>query len=227
VPDPFDELAERLGHTYGDPRLLTAALTHRSYANERPGADNERMEFLGDAILELAASRLLFERFPEAEEGELTRRRADLVCERSLAALARDLELGELLRLGKGEERSGGRKKPRLLASALEAVVASVMLDASMEAAMVVARRLLEAQLARLPRAGARDFKSRLQERVQGEGRGTPRYEVLKVLGPDHERIYRVAVRVDDVEVLGEGEGRSKSKAEQAAAEAALSRMEA
>src|SRR5690606_22650297 len=144
--DPTIALEDALGYHFDRRALLLDALTHRSYANERPDLaprDNERMEFLGDAILGVAASALLWREFPEASEGELSRRRADLVCERSLAAIAQDLALGPLLRLGRGEEKSGGRDKPRLLASALEAVIAAVYLDAGEREAISIGRALL------------------------------------------------------------------------------------
>lgn len=226
------QLEGRLGHVFADRRALRTALTHRSWAHEHaaregqgegPGSYNERLEFLGDSLIGAAAAKLLFERFPEAREGELTRRRADLVCERALAAIAATLELGPLLRLGRGEERTGGRDKPRLLASALEACIAAVQVDAGTEAALRVARELLVAQIEHLA-PGALDFKSRLQEREQAAGRASPRYELSGTEGPEHARVFRVVARRDEGKVLGEGEGRSKAEAEQAAARAALER---
>jgi ribonuclease-3 len=224
-------LEARLTHAFGDRARIKLALTHRSWAHEHaaregahgegPEAYNERLEFFGDSLLGAAAAALLFERFPGAREGELTRRRADLVCERSLAHVAARLELGALLRLGRGEERSGGREKPRLLASALEAVIAAVALDAGIERAHAVARELLEAEVDR-EAPGALDFKSRLQEREQAEGRPSPRYELKGADGPEHARIFHVVIRSPEGDTLGEGSGRSKSDAEQAAARAAL-----
>ncbi len=219
-------LARVLGHEFADPGLLRDALTHRSFANERPHLapnDNERLEFLGDAVAGVVASSLLFERFPQAREGELTRRRADLVCEPSLAEIARALGVGEALRLGRGEERSGGRDKPRLLASALEACLGAVYLDGGESAAMSVGRTLFEDRIERAA-PGAGDFKSRVQELVQSTRGLTPRYRLLATEGPDHDRLFRVAIHVGG-EVLGEGEGRSKGEAEQAAAERAWTRL--
>jgi ribonuclease-3 len=224
--DAAQALERALGHAFADPARLSLALTHRSFAHENRSApgDNERLEFLGDSILGAAAADLLFSTFPNASEGELTRRRAELVCERSLAELAERLGLPDALRLGRGEERSGGRKKPRLLASALEAIVGAVYADGGFAAAHAVARRVLEPALEALSHdAGAGDFKSRLQEKLQAERRMQPRYEVESAEGPEHARTFHVAVLVDG-ERLGEGSGKSKLEAEQAAAAAALAR---
>ena len=224
-------LEVRLVHEFADRARARLALTHRSWAHEHaaregglgegPDAYNERLEFFGDSLLGAAAAALLFERFPGAREGELTRRRADLVCERSLAHIATTLELGPLLRLGRGEERSGGREKPRLLASALEALIAAVALDAGTERALAVGRGLLEMEVDHAA-PGALDFKSRLQEREQARGRPSPRYELKGAEGPEHARIFHVVIRDQDGGTLAEGSGRSKADAEQAAARAAL-----
>lgn len=228
TPEPdFDAVAEALGHRFADGGLLQEALTHRSYANEHPERaphDNERLEFLGDAVLTLSASTLLWERFPDATEGELTRRRADLVCESSLATIARTLGLGRSLRLGRGEDRSGGRDKPRLLCSALEACIAAVYLDGGVEKATQVVRRLLAASLDE-PELGRRDAKTRVQELVQALGEGTPRYTVLQASGPDHARLFEVSC-LSNLRELGRGSGRSKLEAEQSAARAALQQLE-
>ena len=233
VPDEGAALARlegRLGHVFRNRRLLRVALTHRSWAHEHaareglgegPDSYNERQEFLGDSLIGLAAATLLFDRFDAAREGELTRRRADLVCERTLAHLATDLELGALLRLGRGEDRTGGREKPRLLASAFEACIAAIAVDAGSEVALGVARRLLETAVELLA-PGELDFKSRLQEREQAAGRVSPRYELRATEGPEHARTFRVGALDEQGRVIGEGTGRSKSEAEQAAACAAL-----
>jgi ribonuclease III len=216
-----------LGHVFRDIELLFDALTHSSFAHERAGlarTDNERLEFMGDAVLQWAVSAVLVERFPEATAGELTRRRADLVCEQGLAQIAQAVGVGPALRLGRGEERSGGRDKPRLLASALEACIAAVYLDAGGEVAMAVCRALFEARLEHLA-PGARDFKTRVQEALQRRGQRPPSYELVAVRGPDHARMFEVAARLDGQE-LGRGEGRSKLEAEQAAAERALATLE-
>jgi ribonuclease-3 len=212
-----------LGHVFTERALLADALTHSSFKHERASqarTDNERLEFLGDAILQWAVSVLLWERFPDASAGEMSRRRADLVCEEGLARIARAIGLGAALRLGRGEERSGGRDKPRLLASALEACVAAVYLDGGRDAAQGVSRRLFaDSFTERVP--GERDYKTRVQELVQGQGKRVPTYEVESTEGPNHARIYRVAIMVDG-QPVARGEGRSKLEAEQAAAAQAV-----
>jgi ribonuclease III len=223
VTSPIDDVAEALGYRFGDPELLMEALTHSSYRNEQPHLapqDNERLEFLGDAVIDLVASDLLFETHAEAREGELTRRRADLVCEPALTKVAQELGLGPALRLGRGEERSGGRDKPRLLASALEACLGAVYLDGGYEAALAVGKQLLAEHL-HAPTPGANDHKSRLQELTQRDRLGTPRYHLVRCEGPDHERRFHVAIFVHD-RLLAEADGRSKLAAEQAAARQAL-----
>ena len=218
--EDYIELGRRLGHRFEARELLLEALTHRSFANEKQQLaprDNERLEFLGDAVLSLVTSQLLWERFPKASEGELTRRRADLVCEASLAAVAKEIGLNTYLRLGKGEKKSGGEHKPRLLASALEACFGALWLDGGATAAFASGLALFASRFEE-ERPGARDFKSRLQERLQGLRLAAPRYELLRVEGPDHERSFWVNVRVDG-KVVGSGSGRSKLEAEQAAAQ--------
>jgi len=226
MPDAHDaarrRLLEALGHPFADEALLVDALTHRSFRNERPNlarADNERLEFLGDAVLGMGVAVLLADAYPDKGEGELTRLRADVVCERSLADVARALGVGEALRLGKGEERSGGRDKPRLLASAMEAVVGAVLTDGGPDAALGLVDRLFEEQVANA--TGRRDVKSRLQEWAQRVHGLTPSYRVLSTEGPDHERVFHVAVELGDT-LLAEGRGRSKAAAERHAATKAM-----
>lgn len=226
--DALIVLCDALGYRFVDPQLLLLAVTHSSFANERPNVapcDNERLEYLGDAVLQWATSVVLWERFPNASAGEMTRRRADLVCEDGLAQLARELQLGGVLRLGRGEERSGGREKPRLLASALEACVAAVFLDGGNEAAMRLCRALFENRLEQ-GRPGERDFKTRVQELLQRRGQKPPVYDMLAATGPDHARSFEVALRLDGA-TLSRGEGRSKLEAEQLAAERYLAGLEA
>ncbi len=215
--------AQRLGHEFRDASLLETALTHRSYAHEHRDEDkrdNERLEFLGDAVLGLVVSAALCERYPKATEGELTQRRSDVVCEASLAAVARSIALGEVLRVGRGEEQTGGRQKPRLLCCALEACFGAVYLDGGFAAAKGVLEALFAAQLEGSA-PGSDDHKSRLQEFSQGRYGITPSYQVVQSTGPDHDRVFRVRVHVTK-EIHGEGEGRSKTEAEQRAAEQAL-----
>lgn len=221
-------LQERLHYTFRQPAWLAQALTHRSYAHERsrrratthaPSVaydDNERLEFLGDAVLALAAATLLFEAFPLATEGELSKRRAEIVCEPLLAQLAVDLDLGRALRLGKGEQKTGGTGKPRLLASALEACLGAIYLDGGFDAALAVASRLLATRMA-THAPGATDHKSRLQEFAQAKLQATPTYHVLRTDGPAHARVFTVEVRVAGAP-WGEASAATKNDAEQQAA---------
>lgn len=214
------EIARQFGLSELAPHLKVA-LTHPSFANEQRGEpDNQRLEFLGDAVLGLCASELLYERFPEADEGSLTRLRARLVNADALAAWARDNAIAEALLLGRGAESSGLRTSTNVLADAVEALVAAAYLDSGLEAARSACALILEPQLEGID-AGTRDPKSELQERVQAARGDTPRYEVTDSGGPAHDRWFEVAVRVGSRE-LGRGRGRSKRAAEFAAAQAAL-----
>jgi len=222
-------LERRLGHFFARPGLLLEALNHRSYVYEHPQAglrENERLEFLGDAVLELAVTALVSQRHPQADEGRLTRLRAAVVNEASLAELARRLELGPWLCLGRGETINGGADKPSILADAVEAVLGAVFLDAGFEAAREVINRLWGPLLDGAEEEPVlRDGKSRLQEMIQ-ERRGlTPVYRLVASQGPDHRRTFFVEVRAGD-QVMGSGQGGSKKEAEQAAAAAALAALE-
>jgi ribonuclease-3 len=226
-PEPLDDavlrLCERLGYSFADKGLLLDALTHRSFKNERPDialADNERLEFLGDAVVGLVVASLLYVQFPDSDEGELTRRRADLVSEKGLFEAAEEIGIGDALRLGKGEEKSGGRSKSRLLASALEACVGAIYRDGGTDAAFAAARRIFEPRL-HTSAPGHRDAKSRAQEWAQAHLAGTPSYRLVRAQGPDHDREFTVALELHDEEIAT-GAGRSKIEAEQAAATAAL-----
>jgi ribonuclease-3 len=226
VVDPVAELEARLGVRFADRATAIAALTHKSYVNEHRDQagllDNERLEFLGDAVIDLAVSHRLMERFPEAREGELSKMRAAVVDELGLCEMARALELGALLRLGRGEELTGGRQKSSLLADAMEAVIAAVFLEAGLGPVMQIADRFLGEAFARAT-AGTldRDFKTQLQELAQSRLRSTPRYRVVAERGPDHSKTFEVETELRG-EVLGRGAGRSKKDAEQAAAKLAL-----
>jgi ribonuclease-3 len=222
-------LTARLGLPEGALRQEVAleALRHGSFVHERRLAgevmeSNERLEFLGDAVLGLAVSMRCFERQPLSAEGDLTRLRASIVKAESLAQVARELGLGELLLLGKGEERTGGREKQSLLADALEAVVAAVYLSRGLQTALEVLDRLL-APLFDAATSGllGRDYKTELQEKLQGMHRAGPGYQVLDAPGPQHARTFEVEVQFQGV-TLGRGSGRTKKEAEQAAAKAAL-----
>lgn len=213
-------LAEALGYADDDRGHLTEAFTHKSFANEAPGevAYNERLEFLGDAVLGMVVAEALMRRHPDLPEGELSRLRASLVNARSLAEVAEALDLGAALRLGRGETRSGGRRKGSLLADAYEAMIGAVYLDLGLEAARDrIASDFASRLVQSVPRMADRDFKTRVQEIVQREQGMTPTYHVVGSSGPDHERTFEVEMRVGEA-VAGRGSGRSKKRAERAAA---------
>jgi ribonuclease-3 len=218
-------LERRLGYRFRHPELLETALTHRSYAYEQDsdadyGDHYERLEFLGDAVLGLVAAEHLFRRYPERPEGDLTKLKSHLVSRPVLARIAGDLALGDELRLGVGEERSGGRAKASLLADVWEAVLGAVYLDGGLEAAAKLIRPALEHAEERRGERPA-DAKTRLQEEVQARGWSLPRYALVETAGPDHAKHFTVECRIQG-ESYGVGEGRSKKAAEQAAAAAAL-----
>lgn len=218
------ELAQRL-HVAGDLPHLEEALTHPSYANEQraPRADNQRLEFLGDAVLGLLVGEILMERFPAANEGELSLLRSLLVNAEALASWARAVDLGPALRLGRGADAAGERDRENVLADAVEALVGAAYVDRGLPDARALAAAIVAEPLARLEPGASigRDAKSELQERVQAGGGSSPRYRVVATEGPDHRREFVVVVEVDGV-ILGEGRGRSKKLAEQASARAAI-----
>ncbi|MBP7774579.1 ribonuclease III [Candidatus Woesebacteria bacterium] len=210
---------------FHDTQLFITALTHRSALNEKDtesSISNERLEFLGDAVLELAATKFLYTRFPEEQEGVLTAYRSALVKTTSLAALAEKLGLGEQLKMSKGEEATGGRVNPSLLADTFEAVVGALYLDQGFEVAEAfLAEQLFVTVDTILKERLYKDPKSELQERVQGMGKETPTYSVLAENGPDHNKEFTVAVSVNGT-VVAQGMGKSKQQAQQAAAQEAL-----
>lgn len=213
-----------LGYQFKDPKLPVQALTHKSYSNEQTDVTlhNERLEFLGDAVLELAVSDWVYRRYPDIPEGGLTRIRSEVVCETGLAKVAQQLKLGDGLRLGKGEEKSGGREKPSLLADALEALLGAVYCDGEFAAVCQVVEHIFaeEIDLTARSRYGT-DYKTCLQERLQAGYGQLPEYLLTQVSGPDHERIFSMEVRFDG-KLLGSGCGPSKKRAEQQAAAVAL-----
>lgn len=216
----------RLGYRFKDRRLLRSALTHRSYVHEtasRPGESYERFEFLGDALLGFFVSDVLFREDSDSSEGVLTRRKQLVVRTATLAEAARRLGLGEELRLGRGEDASGGRRKSSLLADVFEAVLGAVYLDGGLRPARAFVRRHLRQSLLEAASAQevAEDYKTRLQERIQGRLRVTPTYRIVSTEGPPHAREFEVAVRVGK-RALGTGRGTSRKQAEQAAARAAI-----
>ncbi len=225
-----DRLEKILGLRFRDRDLLRQALAHRSFLNEQDGSpmdSYERMEFLGDAVLELVVSNELYQRLPDLNEGELTKARAALVCGESLSQLAQTLSLGEFLLLGKGEEASGGRQRESLLAAAFEAVVAAIYLDQGYGQARQFILDALADQLEEFCRRGAppENPKSQLQEYFQGLGRPSPRYRLVSAEGPDHSPLFTIEAVVED-QVVGTGQGGKKAEAERAAALDALGRVE-
>ena len=221
---------EILGVSFNDPSLLEQALIHRSYINENPGfapASNERLEFLGDAVLGLVVAERLYQDFPHSTEGEMTKLRAALVCRDTLTRIARTIRLGDYLYLGKGEEASGGRHKPANLARAFEAVIGAIFLDQGSVTASDFILRLFSKELDEVASRGAGiDYKSRLQELIQARGEPVPVYHVIDAAGPDHDKRFTVEVRAGDI-VLGKGSGKSKKAAETEAARSALERLSA
>jgi ribonuclease-3 len=224
---------EQIGYAFYNSDLLVRATTHRSFANEAPPEDNlghnERLEFLGDAVLNLVVSQMLMEANPGASEGQLSRMRAYLVCERELARTSTRMGLGELLRLGKGEERSGGRTKNSLLADLFEAILGAVFVEGGLPAAREVVQRALGNQMqASRESVPYFDPKSRLQELFQHEGKTPPAYRLVTLTGPEHRRKFTVAVvdaESQHVE-LGRGEGGNKKEAEQSAARDVLRQID-
>lgn len=257
MEEDFSELESALDYHFSDPSVLRQALTHSSLAHEiesRAAAegsengessqvsarDNEQFEFLGDAVLGLVTSELLFQRYPDHQEGQLSKMRAHLVSAKHLVKVARNLQLGRFLLLGRGEERSGGRSKPALLADALEALIAAIYLDGGLKAAQkAIINLVLEPELQHSKAdAGAdehfTDFKSALQEWLQGKGYGQPVYSVVTESGPEHRKLFTMEVRIFEQGARSEGkeplyvavgEDSTKKKAEQQAAKIALEHL--
>ncbi|QNK01577.1 ribonuclease III [Dyella telluris] len=212
----------KLAYRFRDPSLGQLALTHRSAG--RP--NNERMEFLGDALLGVVVAELLYEAHPNASEGELSRLRAQLVNGQALAVLARELELGDELKLGSGELKSGGFRRDSILADAFEALVAAVYLDAGFEACRTVVRELFEPLVAAIPRS-SKDAKTRLQELLQGRGWPLPQYDLIDSHGEDHAKTFDVSCEINEpAPIRAEGRGASRRAAEQDAAETVLRRLQ-
>lgn len=223
APQGLADLERRLGHAFANPDLAGQALTHRSFGTPH----NERLEFLGDSLLNCAVATLLYERFGQLPEGDLSRLRAALVNQSSLSRVASGLALGERLRLGEGELKSGGFRRPSILADAVEALLGAVYLDAGFDAVRAVVERLLGEQLQRtedLP--VAKDPKTALQEHVQARKLQLPRYSVQRTEGEAHEQTFTVECRVDDLGIAASGVGASRRAAEQAAAEGVLAQLE-
>lgn len=220
------ELEQKLGISFHKPALLQRAVSHSSYANEMriPEGSNERLEFLGDAVLSIIVSEYIFKHFTHLPEGELTKLRASLVCEKSLCGFARELELGRYLLLGKGEMQNGGRERPSILADAFEAVLAAVYLDGGIEAATGLVLRFVTKELRRSSPDAFKDYKTTLQEIIQQNPEERLEYLLTGESGPDHDKRFTVEVHLNS-NIIGCGIGRSKKEAEQQAAKQALELM--
>ena len=221
----LQDLMKRLGHTFRDPSLLQRAMTHSSFANERrtPIPSNERLEFLGDSVLGMVTAVYLFHKDTGAE-GQLTRLRASLVCEKALHSYAKELDLGSFLQLGHGEKLTGGAQRPSILADAFEAVVAAIFLDGGMDSARNFLLPFLEKELSNQKRSQFRDYKTTLQEIIQQNPEEHLDYVLTGESGPDHNKVFTVEVHLNS-NVIGCGKGRSKKDAEQQAAREALKLM--
>jgi len=215
-------LQQALGHRFSAPELLDLALTHSSAG----GSNNERLEFLGDSVINHLIAEAVYRRFPGAREGEMSRMRASLVNGETLAAVGAELDLGSCLRLGSGERKSGGHRRKSIIADAFEAVIGALLLDGGIERCRECVLALFASRLDAIePGALAKDPKTRLQEYLQGRNHALPRYELLEVQGEEHARQFLVACRLDDPELAAEGRGPSRRKAEQDAAGRALEEL--
>lgn len=222
----MDGLEERLGYKFNNINLLKNALTHSSYANEVRGgfSSNERLEFLGDSVLSIVVSDYIYKHYPNMPEGELTKLRASLVCEKSLCAFSRELELGNYLMLGKGEEKGGGRERDSILADAFEAVLAAIYLDGGMEPARHHVMNFVLRELQHTDDEVFKDYKTALQEIIQRNPEEAVSYILTGESGPDHDKEFTVEVRLNS-NVIGRGTGKNKKRAEQMAAKEALMLM--
>ncbi|MDF2721864.1 MAG: ribonuclease [Paenibacillus sp.] len=222
------KLQAELGITFRKPQLLMQAFTHSSYVNEQRAAgarDNERLEFLGDAVLQVTVSEYLYTTYPDRPEGELTKHRASIVCEPSLVQFANRLHFGSCVLLGKGEELTGGRNRPALLADVFESFVGALYLDQGLEAVKAFLQTHMFPYLADDAMLQAGDYKTKLQEYTQQRGLGTVEYRIVEERGPAHDREFFSEVRLDG-RVLGTGSGRSKKDAEQQAAAQAIASLD-
>ena len=222
----MDGLEQKLGYKFNNINLLKNALTHSSYANEVRGgfSSNERLEFLGDSVLSIVVSDYIYKHYPNMPEGELTRLRASLVCEKSLCAFSRELELGSYLMLGKGEDRGGGRERDSILADAFEAVLAAIYLDGGMEPARRHVMNFVLRELKHTDDEVFKDYKTALQEIIQRNPEESVTYILTDESGPDHDKSFTVEVRLNS-NVIGKGTGKNKKRAEQMAAKEALMLM--
>lgn len=219
-------LEERLQYSFKNKKLLLNALTHSSYANEtRDGiSSNERLEFLGDSVLSIVVSEYIYKQFSNLPEGELTKLRASLVCEKSLCSFSKEINLGESLRLGKGEEKGGGRERASILADAFEAVLAAIYLDGGFDEAKKYVMRFVKAELQHTDDEVFKDYKTALQEIIQRNPEESVTYILKGESGPDHDKVFEVEVKLNS-NTIGRGKGKSKKQAEQFAAKEALHLM--
>ncbi|WP_075980958.1 ribonuclease III [Bacillus massilinigeriensis] len=229
IEKQFKELQSKIGIHFHNENLLKQAFTHSSYVNEhrrKPYEDNERLEFLGDAVLEVTVSHFLYNKYPMMSEGELTKLRAAVVCEPSLVAFAHELSFGVHVLLGKGEEMTGGRERPALLADVFEAFIGALFLDQGMESVIQFLEKVVFPKINSGAFSHVMDFKSQLQELIQRDGVGSIEYKILQEKGPAHNREFVSIVSLNTKE-LGMGSGRSKKEAEQHAAQMALEKLKA
>lgn len=224
--ESIEKFEQIIGYTFNDKRLIQQAFSHSSYANEKkkPGGSNERLEFLGDSVLSIVVSEYLYTHLTHIAEGELTKLRASLVCEKSLHVFARQISLGDFLMLGKGEENTGGRERPSILADAFEAVIAAIYLDGGLEAARRHILRFIPEDIQHRKKPVFNDFKTILQEIVQKNPEEKVEYILAGEEGPDHNKRFVVEVCLNS-NVIGKGKGKSKKEAEQLAAKEALELM--
>lgn len=223
----YKELERDLEYEFKDIKLLRKALTHSSFSNEnnlKITDNNERLEFLGDSVLDLIVSQYLYKKYPDYPEGELTKIRATVVCESSLAYIARKIKLGDYLFLGKGEEVTGGRDRDSILADASEAVVGAIYIDSDFNTVKDLMLKIFEEDLIKAISKGNLfiDYKTELQEELQKVSKSSIKYKVLKETGPDHNKVFHINV-IFNKKVIGNGQGKSKKEAEQMAAKEALS----
>ncbi|MDR9795415.1 ribonuclease III [Aeribacillus pallidus] len=225
--EKFRDFQAKIGITFTNEKLLFQAFTHSSYVNEhrkKPYEDNERLEYLGDAVLELTVSEYLYKKYPTMSEGNLTKLRAAIVCEPSLVTFANELSFGELVLLGKGEEMTGGRGRPALLADVFEAFIGALYLDQGLESVTSFLNKVVFPKIDEGAFSHVMDFKSRLQELIQRDGKGVLDYKILEEKGPAHNKEFVATVSLNG-EVIGSGVGRSKKEAEQHAAEQGLQKL--
>lgn len=227
IDQKYKDFQDKVGIHFNNEALLVQAFTHSSYVNEhrrKSQEDNERLEFLGDAVLELTVSHFLYTNYPMMEEGDMTKLRAAIVCEPSLLSFAQELGFGQLMRLGKGEELTGGRKRPALLADAFEAFIGATFLDQGIETVVKFLEKTVFPKVLQGAFSHVMDYKSQLQEFIQRDGMGSVEYEIIEEKGPAHNREFVSQVKLNG-QSFGTGIGRSKKEAEQKAAHMALSKL--